>query len=179
MAGAACSASGSRTRDHNVAGSFQIERLVAMARAMLDISPAMRGDYSLAAAYVARDPDARHVLHDVAAMRRDIHVRRARHGNDRFDPQTNTVYWDPHSALRTTQGGRQSPALGLIHELAHAAEQPRREAALEARSVAGYDNLEERRVIRGVERHAAGTLGEAVRCDHRGSLYRVATPVSR
>ena len=146
---------------------------------MLDISPAMRDDYSLAAAYAARDPNARTLLQELKTTRREIHVRGAQHGNDRFDPQSNTVYWDPRSALRTTQGGRQSPALGLVHELAHAALQPRREAALEARSVARYDNLEERRVIRGVERHAALTLGEAVRCDHRGSLYRVATPVSR
>jgi hypothetical protein len=34
-------------------------------------------------------------------------------------------------------------------------------------------------VIRGSERHAARTLGEAVRTDHRGTCYKVASPTSR
>ena len=102
-----------------------------------------------------------------------------RRGDDHFDPNTNTIAWDPYSALRTTHGGRQSPALGLAHELAHAAERPDREDALSAQAVNRYDTAEERRVICGPERHAARRLGEAVRYDHRGSIYRVATPVSR
>ncbi|HET7813221.1 MAG TPA: hypothetical protein VFL13_02480 [Candidatus Baltobacteraceae bacterium] len=146
---------------------------------MLDIPAAMRADYSLAAAYLSRDRTAAGVLHAIRTTHRAIHLRTALHGNDRFDSMTNTVYWDPYSALRTTQGGRQSPALGLVHELAHAALQPRREASLDSQSVAKYDTMEERRVIRGVERASARTLGESMRTDHRGSVYRVATPVSR
>jgi hypothetical protein len=99
--------------------------------------------------------------------------------DDRFDPNTNTIAWDPYSALRTTNGGTQSPALGLGHEVAHAVEAPAREAALTARALPRYDDAEERRVIRGSERHAARTLGEGVRFDHRGTTYRVPTPVSR
>jgi hypothetical protein len=102
-----------------------------------------------------------------------------RRNDDRFDPNSNTISWDPYSALRTTNGGAQSPALGLGHEIAHAVEAPAREARLSARALPRYDDAEERRVIRGSERHAAETLGEAVRYDHRGDTYRVATPVSR
>jgi hypothetical protein len=42
-----------------------------------------------------------------------------------------------------------------------------------------YDDREERRVILGSERHAAETLGEAVRHDHGGSTYYVASPIAR
>jgi hypothetical protein len=42
-----------------------------------------------------------------------------------------------------------------------------------------YDDAEERRVITGVERHAARTLHEGVRRDHRGTLYTVREPTMR
>ncbi len=99
--------------------------------------------------------------------------------NDSYDPSTNTISWDPHSALKLTNGGKQSPALGLGHEMDHA------NANFFQRIVGGipwpeYDNLEERRVIKGSETHAANTLGEGKRKNHSGSsTYRVPTPTSR
>jgi hypothetical protein len=138
-----------------------------------------RADYDLARAYVCRDSIERRNFDRLEGSARRFHLTIDRRGNDRFDPDTNTISWDPYSALRTTHGGRQSPALGLAHEVAHAVESPAREASLNARRVSHYDTAEERRVIRGSERHAARTLGESVRFDHRGALYRVATPVSR
>lgn len=98
---------------------------------------------------------------------------------DFFLPPANAVQWDPYSALRTSGGGRQSPALGLGHELAHADEDSRTRARLEMTKVKRYDDAEERRVILGPEAHAARTLGESTREDHRGSTYRVAAPTSR
>ena len=139
----------------------------------------MRRDYDLAKAYLCRDAGERAIFRTVERSPRTFVLHRDRRGNDRFDSAANAVWWDPYSALRTTHGGRQSPALGLGHELAHAAESPAREKALNARALRAYDTFEERRVIRGSEAHAARTLGEGVRTDHRGSLYRVATPVSR
>ncbi|MBV8118219.1 MAG: protein rhsD, partial [Candidatus Eremiobacteraeota bacterium] len=68
--------------------------------------------------------------------------------------------------------------LGLGHEVDHAVEAPRREAALAGSINRRYDTDEERRVITGSERHAARTLGEAVRFDHDGACYRVPSPVS-
>jgi hypothetical protein len=145
----------------------------------LTIPQNARNDFALARAYLSRDVSMRATFRNVDRSRRTFHLRINHRGDDHFDPQTNTIAWDPYSALRTTQRGRQSPALGLGHEMAHAAEPAGKEAALERRALPRYDNCEERRVIRGCERHAARTLGEAVRCDHRGTLYRVATPVSR
>ena len=146
---------------------------------MMHVPRAMRRDYDLAKAYLCRDSSERAIFRTVERSPREFTLHRERRGNDRFDPAANAVWWDPYSALRTSRGGRQSPALGLGHELAHAAEPPARERILNARVLRGYDTLEERRVIRGSEAHAARTLREGVRTDHRGSLYRVATPVSR
>ncbi|HEV3152492.1 MAG TPA: hypothetical protein VGZ02_01665 [Candidatus Baltobacteraceae bacterium] len=145
----------------------------------ITIPPAARKDYGLAKAYLCRDSVERRIFARIEHSQRVYRLRIDRHSDDRFDPNTDAVYWDPYSALRTARGGTQSPALGLAHELDHAAESPSREERLSNATCARYDNVEERRVIRGSERHAAVTLGEAVRFDHRGSVYRVATPVSR
>ena len=75
--------------------------------------------------------------------------------------------------------GRQSPALGLGHELDHAAAGDDAFGLLAEIPDRRFDNLEERRVILGSERHAARTLHESVRYDHRGRIYRVDSPVAR
>ncbi len=138
-----------------------------------------RADYDLARAYLTRDRTESRLFARFESSPRTFHLTTNNRGDDHFDPASNTIAWDPYSALRTTRGGTQSPALGLGHEIAHAIESPAREAALSNHFRAGYDNAEEARVIRGYERQAARTLGEGVRYDHRGSLYRVHTPVSR
>jgi hypothetical protein len=143
------------------------------------VPAAARSDYLLARAYLSRDPLERALFEHVDRSARRFRLAINHRDDDHFDPNTDTIAWDPYSALRTTRGATQSPALGLGHELAHAIEAPSSEAALAARALPRYDNAEERRVIRGSERHAARTLGEGVRYDHRGTTYRVLTPVSR
>jgi hypothetical protein len=138
-----------------------------------------RADFELARAYLIRDGAERRLFERLDSSARTFRLAIDRRGDDHFDPDTDTIAWDPYSALRTTRGGRQSPALGLGHEIAHAVESPRVQAELSARVRARYDNAEEARVIKGSEHHAARTLGENVRFDHRGTLYRVRTPVSR
>jgi hypothetical protein len=146
---------------------------------MISVPATARADYNLAKAYLSRDSVERKIFAKLSASHRRFHLTINHRSDDHFDPNTNTIAWDPYSALRTTRGGTQSPALGLGHELDHAVESPEQEDKLNNRSVKKYDTLEERRVIRGSERHAARTLGEATRFDHRGSTFRVATPVSR
>lgn len=145
----------------------------------ITIPACARADYTLAHEYLCRDAEERRIFYrldrSTVRYRLDVNDR----NDDHFDPSSHTIAWDPHSALRTTRGGSQSPALGLGHEAAHAVEAPRREAQLAARAVPKYDTAEERRVICGSERHAARTLGESIRYDHAGTTYRVATPVSR
>jgi len=137
-------------------------------------------DYCAAKAYLCRDSIERRLFERLEhSHARHFRLAINHSDDDSFNPDTDTIAWDPHSALRTTRGGRQSPALGLGHEVDHAVEPRRREAALSARVSRAYDTAEERRVIAGSERHAARSLGESVRCDHRGSCYRVAAPTSR
>jgi hypothetical protein len=136
--------------------------------------------YESAKTYLCRDAAERRLF----ALLEGSHSRHFRltidaRDDDYFDPNTDTIAWDPHSALRTTQGGGQSPALGLGHEIAHAVEASRREAKLACETDRTYDNQEERRVIRGSEARAARTLGEAVRYDHDGTCYRVRSPIAR
>jgi hypothetical protein len=144
----------------------------------ITIPAGARSDYALAKAYLSRDAMERRLFDRLEQLPRRFHLTINHRNDDHFDPSNNTIAWDPYSALRTKRG-TQSPALGLGHEIAHAVESPKRESVLMNRSLRNYDNCEERRVICGTERHAAQTLGEAIRRDHRGTTFRVATPVSR
>jgi hypothetical protein len=137
--------------------------------------------YEAAKRYLSRDSREATLFHRLEHARdgRRFHLALNHRNDDHFDPSTNTIAWDPYSALRTTTGGRQSPALGLGHEIDHAVEAPGMQARLERIADKRYDNREERRVITGSERKAARTLHESVRYDHAGRCYRVASPVLR
>ncbi len=110
--------------------------------------------------------------------RQHITLTANRNNEDYYDPNTHAIHWDPHSALRTSRGGTQSPALGLGHEVDHAVHDGPREWERSSIPDARFDDAEERRVILGSERHAARTLGEAVRSDHGGFTYRVDRPTA-
>ena len=164
-----------------------------MAAGMLPLAPAPRAGYVLhgslsvprraeraydeAKSYLTRDRIERS-LFDRLEHARGRHFRLTinHRDDDHFDPRTDTIAWDPHSALRTSGGGRQSPALGLGHEIDHAVETPACEGRLARQPCPRYDDAEEKRVITGSERHAARTLGESVRYDHSGTTFRVAAP---
>ncbi len=135
--------------------------------------------YETAKRYLQHDGAERRLFARLEHARsRHFALRTNARNDDSFDPANNTIDWDPHSAMRTSGGGWQSPALGLGHEVDHAVEAPRREAALNARRSRRFDTAEERRVILGSERRAARTLGEAARNDHWGRCFRVASPTA-
>ncbi|HEY0798751.1 MAG TPA: hypothetical protein VGD50_06345 [Candidatus Baltobacteraceae bacterium] len=136
-----------------------------------------RANYALATHYLCGDAVMRGIIHGVESSKRVFHLHINGRNDDSFDPNSDTINWDPHRALRTTSGGRQSPALGLGHEMDHALEDPAREGRLGSLPDARYDNQEERRVIRGAETHAARTLGEGTRHDHAGATFRVPSPI--
>lgn len=105
-----------------------------------------------------------------------VHLKIIHNGDDRYDPQSRTVYWDPHSALRTTTGGHQTPALGLGHEMAHATGNRHMVERLAGIPDRQYGTEEERRVILNYEDPAARVLGESLRYNHGGTPYDVACP---
>lgn len=103
--------------------------------------------------------------------------------DDSYDRKTKTVNWDPKSAFKTNEGGTQSPALRLTHEIDHALTNPILRGLRILLQDRAYDNAEERRVIRGSEAKIARDLGEAPRLDHHyyndSQLYHIAEPADR
>jgi hypothetical protein len=144
-------------------------------------------DWQLARQYLSRDPVMRSIIQTGDKLSQKIPILANNKHIDRVRPQgPTTVDWDPHSAIRTPENGKQSPALGLGHELDHAVRRETDRKGYE-RDVAvrdkQYGNREERRVIEGSERHAANALGEDSRSGHRldsqMDRYHTASPVSR
>lgn len=144
----------------------------------LDVAASARRDFDRAAAYLRRDPVERALFDRLERGAQRVTLTTNRGNADYYDPNAHAIHWDPHSALRTAAGGRQSPALGLGHEVDHAVHDGPREWQRAQTFAPRFDTAEERRVITGSERHAARTLGEAVRHDHGGSTYRVASPTA-
>jgi hypothetical protein len=138
-----------------------------------------RTDFERAVAYLSRDPVECDLFDRLEHGDRDYRLLTNAHNDDSYDPSTRTIHWDPHSALRTTCGTTQTPALGLGHEVDHAVERAATAAALIDTPDRDFDDAEERRVIMGSERHAAQTLGEGIRHDHGGTSYRVPSPISK
>jgi hypothetical protein len=145
----------------------------------LSFSASARSNVEAAFGYLRRDDVERGLIDHL--LNSSVHRRLAinHHDDDSYDPNTHTIHWDPHSALLTTTGGRQSPALGLGHEIDHAVENAWTADHLQNVLDPSYDTLEERRVIMGSEQHAARTLHESIRYDHSGSCYHVPSPISR
>jgi hypothetical protein len=108
-----------------------------------------QGDVATANHYLSGSKEMR--LVEKAFKSGHYHLEIIHDGNDRYDPATRTVYWDPHSALQTTEGGHQTPALGLGHEMAHATGNRHDNAVLSNTPDARYDTKEERRVILNYE----------------------------
>lgn len=144
----------------------------------LRVAASAQNDFDRAVAYLRRDPVERALFDRLEHGAGRVTLTTNHHDADSFDPNTHVIHWDPHSALRTSDGGRQSPALGLGHEVDHAVHDGPREWQRSMRADAQFDTAEERRVILGSERHAARTLGESVRGDHGGATYRVASPTT-
>ena len=144
----------------------------------LAVAAAARADFDRAVAYLRRDPIERALFERLERLPHRVTLTTNRDDADYYDPNTRAIHWDPHSALRTHDGGRQSPALGLGHAVDHAVPDGPRAGRRAQTFDPRYDTAEERRVITGSERHAAHTLGEAARRDHGGETYRVATPAT-
>ncbi len=92
---------------------------------------------------------------------------------DSYNPATDTITWDPKSALQCTNGSTQSPALGLGHELEHTLGDMTGTSASRIPDGSPYGRPEERRVIDYYETRTARNLGEGTRSDHGGRPYQV------
>jgi hypothetical protein len=145
----------------------------------LTLAASAKKNVDAAFAYLSTDDVERGLIDKLLNGSVQRHLTINHHNDDSYDPNTHTIHWDPHSALLTTLGGRQSPALGLGHEIDHAVENAWTGDHLNNILDPNYDTLEEKRVITGSEQHAARTLHESIRYDHSGSCYKVASPTMR
>ena len=97
----------------------------------------------------------------------------------RFDPKTNTIYWNQKIMMITTSGKFLSATTMLNHELDHASRWDKdSKGMLKDYDVkaGGYGNAEEKRVISGSEQSTARGLGEisskeTTRSDHFGTMF--------
>src|ERR1700719_3249799 len=109
----------------------QMSHAAFIVHGSLDVPAGAERNYETAKAYLARDPVERKLFNRLEHKKtRHFELTITRRNDDHFDPNTNTIAWDPYSALRTTRGGHQSPALGLGHEVDHAVENARLEDPL-------------------------------------------------
>jgi hypothetical protein len=137
-------------------------------------------DFKKAQTYLAKDPEAVDVLSAMESGK-PISVEGITDGNDRFSGLSNTIYWDPNSAMVNADGSKQTAALGLLHEQGHATEfarDPTRFAQNVGTANQRYDTAEEQRNITGLETRAAKVLGEGTRTDHGGTPYNAKGPTS-
>jgi RHS repeat-associated protein len=142
-------------------------------------SDTLKVGYKTATDYLGVTPGAADVLTELNGRSEVITLREVTtldRDAIRFDPNTNTIHWNPKAGLITTDGGTQSPAMILLHEASHALQklkklqQYRDDSATDDKQ---YDNAEDRRAIVDDESRAARLKGEGVRKDHGGELVSV------
>ncbi|EQB7362399.1 RHS element core protein [Escherichia albertii] len=140
-------------------------------------------DFNQAVQYLEKDSRMKEAIDFLSSSEQTVRVEYIDGSENRFDPNTMTIYWNSRAALfcSTEKGSvSQTPALGLGHELAHAQSyltDKYNYMALFHRADKQYENKEEARVITLIEYHAAKTLGECTRTAHDGKYYRVNGPL--
>ncbi|MFB3883451.1 MAG: RHS repeat-associated core domain-containing protein [Armatimonadota bacterium] len=132
-----------------------------------------------ASRYLRQDPQMSSIIDQLKNSPDTYTIKTNNNMLDQYTASNRTIDWDPHAAWRPTCGGAQSPALGLAHELGHAAISDALFVLLTWVPMLFFDTLEEARVILLIEDVAALRLGESLRGGHGGSAYRVPTPTSR
>ncbi len=124
----------------------------------------------------ARDPQALSALYHMEnATDRPVTFRVTNDSdrNDRYEPGSNTIYWNPNTAVRDAyNGARVSPDTAALHEETHWA--GRKVGDVLANIPGGrWENREEKRVIEGVEAHDMHGLKREPRHSHYGSVLPV------
>ena len=140
-------------------------------------------DFIQAYLYNAKHGGGKKTIQAVSNHKYEIYVSDSQNGETYYssDNGQTTVYWESRQGLKTTEGGKQSAATALEHEMDHAVDDANNHKQHVERRQMGdsnYDNKEERRVITGSEAQTAKGNKEAIRRNHRGTSYRTASPTS-
>ncbi|HEV2816118.1 MAG TPA: hypothetical protein VGW40_02700 [Allosphingosinicella sp.] len=117
--------------------------------------------------YLAQSPVAMQLLW--AALQAGVTIKIVTGDSPtQFNNQLNQVEWNPGLGYRLTGGGIMSPAMALIHELAHGVDR-----IILTQYDPDYGTIEERRVIVNYEQVIATLLGEPTRQDHNVQAVHV------
>ena len=140
-------------------------------------------DFIQAYLYNAKNGGGEKTIEAVTNHKYKIYVSDSEHDESHYtggDRQP-TVYWESRQGSVTTEGGKQSAATILEHEMDHAVDDAQNHKNHVDRADiydAQYDNKEERRVITGSEAKTAKSNHEALRRNHRGKNYKTTSPIS-
>lgn len=117
-----------------------------------------------------------------AALSSDITIHVIQGNSTEFySERKQIIIWEPRKGLKTTEGGKQSPATRLEHEFDHAVDNIKNHKEHQLRRETynkQYHNDEEKRVIIGSERKTARKNNESIRYNHQGTTYDVEGPTS-
>jgi len=165
-------------------GGFSVEVGPACATSRSYSNADASADVAIALRYLRKSGGGRALLRRIEDARADLAVVVDPCSGDSTDFGSGgvSVTWNPHAAMLTREGGVQSPAVQLAHELLHALHAiddlaGAREAA--GRVDSRYDTAEEMRTIVDGESVIARELGESTRTDHEGFDYAVSSPTAR
>jgi RHS repeat-associated protein len=129
-------------------------------------------DWSAARDYLGRDPAVKAMIEGMEQSPTIYRLFMDYGSKDDNVPALSTdIHWDPSAGSALLYGaGTQSPALQLLHELGHASEDPKVRFYLSTLNLTSmknglqyYGDVEEWRVIAGIETPAAKFLGEPAR----------------
>lgn len=151
-----------------------------------------RKDFDTAVNYLKQDPVMRKMITEIEKSEKaTITVSCNGQHDNSFNRLTERIHWDPKSALYCDdietsnfdfKNGSQVPALALGHEISHAYgyinSSYKDYVKMTSAPDSQYDTAEERRVITGPETHAAKTLKQCIRKNHRGISYHSNGPLS-
>lgn len=133
--------------------------------------------------YNARNGGGENMIRAVTNNKYNIEVRDATlyedYDTEYYNDGDAYVYWESRKGLKTSNGGRQSPATRLEHEFDHAvghSTNPHNYRIRKEQKDERYENKEEKRVITGSERKTAKANKEDIRYNHKGETYDVSDP---
>ena len=140
-------------------------------------------DFMQAYLYNGKNGGGKNTIRAATNPKYKIYLRQSSASRNHYDNSYNekTVFWMPRKGLETSNGGKQSAATVLEHEMSHAVSDSYNHKDFDDRSNTKdkqYDDKEERRVIRYEESETAKANHESVRYDHKGEHYRTNSPTS-
>jgi hypothetical protein len=153
-----------------VAGKTNAYTDIINSKSIVNISQAVNADNGEAQYKTEKGPDGKTVVPEVLQE------------NGKLGAATINISWDPTKGGITSEGGTNSPALILLHEVIHADHMASDFDGTEknhADKMMFYDNREEYNTIQETNKVAIQMKGEDMRFDHGGKMVTVSGGVTQ